>query len=83
MLRIILVVAVIALTVYGLVDVGGADGDRVRRMPRWMWFVVVLLMPVVGTLLWLLLGQPARPTDYEQPPHARGPDDDPDFLRRL
>ena len=47
---------------------------RVRGLPRALWLVVLVLLPVVGALVWFVLGRgPVR-----RP--LRAPDDDPAFL---
>lgn len=82
MARVVLVVFVVALTVYALIDLSQADGRRVRLMPRWLW-AVAILVPAVGALAWLFFG---RPQGRNLPPGQRrpiAPDDDPDFLRGL
>jgi hypothetical protein len=77
----------IALTVYAVVDCVQTADDRVRNMPKLLWLLLILLFPVVGPISWLIAGRPSRgaagpgSASRSQPP--RGPDDDPDFLRRL
>ncbi len=82
--RVVLAIAVLAIFVYGLVDVIRTDASRTRSISKPAWIVVMILLPVLGAILWLLLG---RPTD-DQPaartyPRTNAPDDDPDFLRNL
>lgn len=84
MLRVIIVIAVVALTIFATVEVAQADPKHVRLMPRWLWAFAVIVVPVIGPLAWLILGRPLRPgpqDDYRNVP--RPPDDDPDFLRGL
>lgn len=79
-LRILFYVAVVALSIYCLVDLSQSREDRVRLMPRAAWALVLILAPVIGPLGWLFAGRPVK-----QPPRPRpkGPDDDDDFLRGL
>lgn len=44
--------------VVGLVDVLARDDTGVRLLPRWAWLLVVVLMPVAGTVVWLVAGRP-------------------------
>lgn len=81
--RVVILVAVIGLGVYAFVAALQADGERIRVMPRWMWLAVVVTFPVVGPFAWLLAGQPANPVTRGSEDAPLGPDDDPDFLRRL
>jgi hypothetical protein len=47
--------------VYALLDVLTSDEAAVRNLPKWGWFVVVLLFGeiLVGPLLWFIAGRPA------------------------
>lgn len=81
--RIIVLVAVIGFGVYAFVGALQADGPRIRVMPRWLWLAVILAFPVVGPFAWLALGQPTRESITRRDDTPVGPDDDPDFLRRL
>ncbi|MBB1493984.1 PLDc N-terminal domain-containing protein [Propioniciclava sp. MC1595] len=82
--RVLLVLAIVAVTVYALVEAAQTPANRTRLMPRWLWFVAIVALPVVGPVGWFAVGRPpgggiAGPG--RRPPIA--PDDDPDFLRRL
>jgi len=77
----VLVFAVIAaavLTVFAVVDCALTERRRVRALPKWAWLLIALVVPLVGPLLWLLIGRGSARTR----PVVRviGPDDDPDFL---
>jgi len=83
--RVLPIIVLIALTVYCTVEVAQARTLDVRYMPKWLWAVVVIGIPLVGPLAWLLFGRP-----LSRPQHPSGaarptapPDDNPDFLRRL
>ena len=45
-------------------------------LPRYAWVFLTLLLPGVGSLLWLVFGRVRRQ-------RALGPDDDPRFLRSI
>lgn len=83
MARVLLVAAVAAafFTVYTVVDCAITASERARGISKPLWILVILLLPVIGGILWLMVGKdrqaghPARP--------AGAPDDDPGFLRRL
>ena len=73
------VIAAVVLTVFAVVDCALTERARVRALPKWVWLLVALVLPVVGPLLWLLVGRaPARSVPA---PRVIGPDDDPAFLR--
>jgi len=84
MLRVVVVVAVLVVFVYGLVDVIRTDPRQTKGISKPAWIVVQIVLPVIGATLWFLIGRPrgtspARPT-YS---HPIAPDDDPEFLRNL
>jgi cytochrome c-type biogenesis protein CcmH/NrfG len=82
--RAMIVVVALALAVYCLVQVVQSRGTRVRLLPRWAWFLVILLLPIVGPIGWLWLGQPRQGRPPTRPQRRTiAPDDDPDFLRGL
>jgi len=89
MVRVLVWLLVLGLTVYTAVDCVQTEERRVRTLPRALWMLVILVLPVVGPVAWLIAGRPDQPgapriggPGHRQGP-PRGPDDDPDFLRRL
>jgi hypothetical protein len=52
--------AILCIWVYSLLDVLTSDEPRVRNLPKWAWFVVVLLFGelLIGPLLWFVAGRP-------------------------
>lgn len=87
MAGVIVGLAVLAFWLYSLFDVITTPEDEVRNVPKTLWVLVVILVPVVGGLLWLLVGRPlASGTPRHRPNPAappKGPEDDPEFLREL
>ena len=90
-------IAVFCLWIFCLVDVIVTDDSLCRHLPKMMWLLVVLLLPLVGSILWLAVGKPrvqsrgytTRPSstgfpEYERPGRhvATNPDDDAEFLRQ-
>src|SRR5450432_4234229 len=59
--------------IWALLDCISTDASRCRNLPKMIWLVIVLLLPDIGSLLWLLLGRPERAhwrpgaTDYTKP----------------
>lgn len=87
---------VLVVWVAALIDVIVADEYRVRHLPKVAWVIIVILLPLVGSLIWFLVGRPEgaaaqvphRTTgfpEYErpQPPKPSNPDDDEEFLRQV
>jgi len=48
----------IALMVYCVVDLVATHRSKVRSMPKPVWFIIVIFIPLFGSLLWILLGRP-------------------------
>lgn len=90
MLRVVFAALVVFASIYAIVDCLQTDRRRVSIMPKAVWLLAVLV-PVVGPVFWLVAGRShprRRPRRAprgpgRQPPGPRGPDDDPDFLRKL
>ena len=74
---------VVILTVYTLVDCALADRNRIRGLPRWVWIFVLVLVPVIGPLLWLLVGRGRAGGAGGRTTRSLAPDDDPEFLQGL
>ena len=92
MIRLLPWLLTIAVTVYAVVDCIQTDDAQVRGLPKLVWLLLILLFPIVGAIAWFIAGRPQRGTagrgpagrgPSHRPPPPRGPDDDPDFLRRL
>lgn len=60
--RILLGGALIALValVYALFDLSFTDRSRIRKLNRPLWFVIVVVLPIVGPLLWVTVGKTPR-----------------------
>lgn len=86
----LIIVVIVAVTVYALFDLIATPKDQVRWLPKPVWFAVLLFV-FIGPLIWIFAGAkrnrkpppPPPPSRYRRPPPARGPDDDPDYLRGL
>ncbi|UOQ59800.1 PLDc N-terminal domain-containing protein [Leucobacter rhizosphaerae] len=68
------IVIAVAFTLYALVDAAMTDGSRARGVSKPVWVVVIVLLPVIGGILWFLIGKGATPAKRPQ-----APDDDPRF----
>lgn len=82
--RVLVAVAVLAIYVYGIVDVIRTEKHLTRGISKTAWIIVVAVLPVVGAALWFIIGRPrgSRPAPQSYS-HTVAPDDDPDFLRNL
>lgn len=88
----------IVLMVYCLIDCIQTDESRSRNLPKMAWVLLIVFLPVVGSVAWLVAGRPERSTtpttgwpsrtagfpEYERPARRQlAPDDDPAFLAEL
>lgn len=90
---------IVGLTLYTLLDAVRTPAHEARTLPKWLWVIVTLLFPVVGPIMWLILGRPkaqlaAQPAagaprpGFSQrrntpAPSVSSPDDDEEYLRWL
>jgi hypothetical protein len=82
-LWLVVVVAAVAFTVFAVIDCATMPRQRVRSLRKGIWVVLVVVLPVLGGVLWFLLGRaPAvgRSGGDGGGGGYRGPEDDPDFL---
>ncbi len=85
MLRVVVPIVLLVVFVYGLIDLIRTDARLARGISKPAWIVVQVVLPVLGAVLWFLIGRPrggAAPaaSSYR---HPTAPDDDPEFLRNL
>ena len=91
--------AELVLLVFCVLDVVTTPEQHVRNLPKLVWLLLVVVLPIVGGIAWLVGGRPQRSTpagglpykadrgfpEYERPGRATAanPDDDEAFLRGL
>jgi len=83
--RLLVALLTAGVAVYALVDLVRARADQVQRLPRLIWALLVMTLPLFGGLAYLFLGR-ADPDALQAPIGKNGrlaPDDDPDFLATL
>ena len=86
---------IVGLTLYTLLDAVRTPAHEARTLPKWLWVLVTLLFPVVGPIMWLILGRPKAQPAAGAPrpgfgqrrntpaPSVSSPDDDEEYLRWL
>lgn len=83
-LYIIIVLIVLAFTIYAFVDCLVTSNSRIRTLPKAVWAIVVLIVAPIGGILWFALGKERLAGAGSRPGRVvTAPDDDPAFLRRL
>ncbi|MFM7013650.1 MAG: PLD nuclease N-terminal domain-containing protein [Actinomycetota bacterium] len=71
-------------TVFVTVFAASASKNEVRNLPKWLWILLCLFVPIIGGLLYLVLGRPNTPPGQSfRRTRVVAPDDDPQFLRDL
>lgn len=81
---IILIITTLVL-LYSLFDCGRTEQEQVRKLPKWAWLLVIIIVPF-GGFFWLGFGRPKAAGNgggRSKKPRIIPPDDDPDFLRKL
>ena len=84
MIRVAGVLLALAFYIYSIIDVLRSPKSQTRTLPKYVWLLIVIVLPILGGAFWLLLGKvwPAGGTKRNKSgPGA--PDDDPEFLRKL
>jgi hypothetical protein len=82
MARLLLILALVAVVfwVYSAVDCALQPSTRHRGVSKGAWVAITILLPVVGGILWLVVGRGRRAAS---PAVRRAPDDDPQFLSTI
>ena len=86
----------IGLLIFCLIEVIQTPADEIRGLGKTWWILLIIFIPLVGSIAWLVAGRPVRNRDqqwrmgsgfpeYERNRRLapRGPDDDPEFLSEL
>ena len=94
MSRFLLYAIPVVVTLYALIDCLQTPRGLERTLPKWLWLVVIIVIPLLGAVAWLIAGRaprsaygaseaPAGPRRLGRTRGAVAPDDDPRFLRQL
>jgi uncharacterized membrane protein len=78
--RIVAIFVAIALAVYAVIDC--LQTREPKTLPRVVWLLIIVGLPMVGPVMWLLFGRANR-SGSTQKRGPIGPDDDPSWLRKL
>ncbi len=54
----VVAIGFVVLWIYCIYDVVTTDEVIVRHLPKLVWLMIVILLPEIGSLLWLGLGRP-------------------------
>jgi hypothetical protein len=81
-LWIVLGVAAAVFYIYSVADCALFERSRVRGLPKPVWLLIIILFPVIGGILWFVVGRGRRKAQT-QGRRVVAPDDDPEFLGKL
>jgi hypothetical protein len=56
-MSLLLPVLEIALLVFALVDIITRSDDQIRHLPKVGWIIIVILLPIAGSVIWLIAGR--------------------------
>lgn len=76
-------VVALAFVVYALFHCIMTPASKVRSLPKGVWILAIIVLPVIGAGLWYWLGMPSATPRTSGPQRGMGPDDDAEFLRQL
>ena len=81
MTRVLLIMALVltAFWVFTIVDCAAQPSTRHRGVSKPIWILIVILVPVLGGILWFLVGRARASTLATR----SAPDDDVEFLGRI
>lgn len=82
MVRLFIFLAAVALVLLILALISSLSAERPRSMPRFVWILLILLIPIAGPVAWFLAGRPGS-SAHRPSRRPMSPDDDPDFLRSM
>jgi hypothetical protein len=88
----------LCMLVYCVLSVVTTPDNQCRNLPKLLWLLLVILLPLAGGIAWLVAGRPTGPArslpykgnrgvppEYDRPGRAAAanPDDDAAFLAQL
>ena len=71
MFAFVLSIAAFALLAFTLVDIIRSDPWRFRYLDKVAWVFIVILIPVLGAILWFVVGRERGEASYEPSPPPR------------
>ncbi|WP_206491278.1 PLD nuclease N-terminal domain-containing protein [Rhodococcus sp. KRD162] len=49
---------IMLLSIFCLIDVITADDSGIRHLPKMVWLLLVIVVPLAGSIAWLVVGRP-------------------------
>lgn len=63
--------ATLALIVFALVDAIISRDDQVKHLPKFGWILLIVFLPLIGSLAWLIAGKDRTMPQLSRPAPAR------------
>ncbi|HEX6969646.1 MAG TPA: PLD nuclease N-terminal domain-containing protein [Micromonosporaceae bacterium] len=92
-LYLLLALAQTVLAVIALISCVSAEEEEIRGLPRLIWALIIVFLPLAGSIAWFYARRGTRTRDagHRRGPapwnrnrqRPLGPDDDPEFLRSI
>ena len=87
----VVALSLLVLWIFCILDVISTEDVLCRNLPKYVWLLIVIILPDVGSIAWLLLGRPvgagfrlgSQVGVYKPQKRAIGPEDSPDFLASM
>jgi hypothetical protein len=57
-MNVIIPALIFGFLLYCVLDVALTSDDRVRNLPKLVWLLLVILVPIIGGIAWLVAGRP-------------------------
>ena len=85
MVRLAVIAAIItlALMIFSIIDCSRTAENNIRSLPKWAWLVIIIFVPAIGSIAWIIAGQPKGNGRGRRKRKIVPPDDNPDFLGKL
>ena len=64
-------VVYLALVVFALVDVLTSNDGQVKHLPKIGWVILIVLLPLIGSIVWLIAGKDRALPTMHRPEPAR------------
>lgn len=78
MIRVVGALIAVGLYIYFVIDVARTPRTEMRSLPKVVWLILVVVLPLLGGALWLAFGRLWRMRS-----RVLAPDDDPRMLRQI
>lgn len=65
-MTVIVSVLLLVLMFAALADIITVDESKIKHLPKLVWIIIVILLPMIGSILWFLVGRVYAPRSERQ-----------------